>query len=293
MPIFVPNQSVAAQRSLTVKIYETDGVTPMPAASINLNAIAATTAALSATTHLTTATVVATTAGSAGNALTITLANTGTGTVVMTNVGSAWTAKFQAGVNTVSQLNTALAAAGMTLGGSYTGSNVLSSGDAVGPIAFTGGYDQVFQVRHSSVTTYSWAAGTWTNCLDPNGASIDGEWEYIFTQAELNFTGGEVIFRAARAGVIAELTQPEPMQNTVEVSTVDVAAVAQIWDGSYFIEGSYTPADLIRLDTAVLAGPAAGFGTGSVTFNSLDNSKTRLTSLDPGSGRTPTVGTLT
>jgi hypothetical protein len=294
MPNVVPNQATASLRSVTLRVTLPDGVTPAPISTFTPDAVKATTAALG-TADLPTAIARVQTAGAAGNLKTLTLVHDGTGTVTISTVGNAVMAHYQSAVNTAAQLATALNTVGLELvSGTFTGSTVLQNADAVGPVSFSGGWDVAIQVRHSGVTQYALAAGAWTNATDPSGASIDGEWEYVFSQAETNVVAGELVVRVVRAGVIAELVVSVPMQQTVEVSSIDAAAVQQIFDGSAAIEGSYTPGDLLRLMASILAGKVSGFDTGLLIYRSLDDSKTRWTVQTAAAGRTSiTPGTLT
>ncbi len=72
------------------------------------------------------------------------------------------------------------------------------------------------------------------------------------------------------------------------------ASVASIFDGNTKLEGGATPGDIMRLMAGVLAGKANNFSTGTITFKSLDGSKTRLTGTVDSSGRLSiTLGDLT
>lgn len=291
MPVIVPNQATANLRKVTIYVTLSDGITPAPASS-DWTPQQAATAALTST-HLSGA-IVQATAGKAGNATTLTLVSGGAAGITGTS-GGAVTATFVASTTTVTALNALLATAGLNLKtGTFTGSNVLASGDASGPFAFSGGADIAFGVRSSGTLQYAAAAGTWASALDFDGSAIDGEWEYTFTQAETNVTGDELLLRFDRTGFVSQVL-PLPMQQPVNVGALTSAALQLFWEGTT-IEGSYTPGDLMRLFSALLAGTTSDYRTGLIIVKSLDGSKTRvtITAVEGSAGRTAvTVGDLT
>lgn len=291
MPQIAPNQATAALRKVTIYITETDGITPAPSGT-DWTAQQAQTAVLG-TTNLSTA-IVQATAGKAGNSTTLTLVSGGSAGITGSS-GGAVTATFVAGTTTVTALNTLLGTAGLNLKtGTFTGSNVLASGDAHASTAFTGGADVAFGVRSSGTTQYAAAAGSWTSALDQEGNALDGEWEYTFTQAETNVTGDELLLRFDRTGYVSQVVSVSMLQPQ-QVGSFTSAANQAIWEGTT-IEGSYTPGDLMRLLTAMAAGKASDFRTGLIAFLSLDGSKTRwtVTAVEGSAGRTAvTPGDLT
>lgn len=291
MPTIVPNQPTANLRKVTIYVTQADGVDPAPAAT-DWTAQQAQTAALG-TTNLSTA-IVQATAGKAGNATTLTLVSGGSAGIAGTS-GSAVTATFVAATTTVTALNALLGTVGLNLKtGTFTGSNVLASGDATGPVAFTGGADIAFSVRSSGTLQYAAAVGSWASALDQEGNAVDGEWEYTFTQAETNVAGDELLLRFDRTGFASQVLSIS-MQQPANIGTLTSSAIQSIWEGSP-IENSYTPGDLMRLFSAMLAGLASDFRTGLVAYKSLDGTKTRwtLTEVEGTAGRTAsTPGDLT
>lgn len=291
VPVIVPNQATAALRKVTIYITETDGVTPAPASS-DWTAQQAATAALSST-NLSGA-IVQATAGKAGNSTTLTLVSGGTAGISGSS-GAAVTATFVASTTTVTALNALLGTVGLNLKtGTFTGANVLASGDAGGPFSFSGGADIAFGVRSSGTVQYAAATGSWTSALDQEGNALDGEWEYTFTQAETNVAGDELLLRFDRTGFVSQVLSL-PMQQPSNVGTLTSAAIQSVWEGSA-IEGSYTPGDLMRLFSAIFAGTTSDYRTGLIIIKSLDGSKTRvtITAVEGSAGRTAvTVGDLT
>lgn len=186
-PKFNRAQTVSALRDLEVALYEDDGETLAPS-DTPWKGVQAKRALLGDTGALALAVISYIGLGVAGNGYTITFAADGAGIGSVTNIGTAYIFHFQAGVTTVSNAITALAAT-FTFSGTYTPSATLSNpGDVFGPLALAGGVDNALFVRSGGVT-YAVAGGTIT-------VTNKGTFVYNFTTAELTVTASEIAFCA-------------------------------------------------------------------------------------------------
>lgn len=128
---------------------------------------------------------------------------------------------------------------------------------------------------------------------------LDGEFVYTLTQGETNVVMDELVVMIIDCTIslvnYARSMSFVTLQPSVSVSAIVDAAVNSIWEGTgAVIEGAAVAADLLRLFASVLAGKVSDFRTGVQTWKSLDGSKTRLTGTTDASGRLTTVlGDLT
>lgn len=144
------------------------------------------------------------------------------------------------------------------------------------------------------------STGSGTNKITNTGATsqrgLDSEFLYTLTQAETNVVANEIVvivekpsyLRCESYVTIRDLADVL----ATNVATIADAAVASIWSGpGAILEGSFHAADLMRLAVAMLAAPASDFQTNSIVIKSLDGSKIRCTIAVTPAGRqsfTPT-----
>ncbi len=98
---------------------------------------------------------------------------------------------------------------------------------------------------------------------------IDGEFSYTFTQTETNVTAPYIAISVYKSGI-----KYAPQTADVYLRELDEILV-----------GSYTRADIERLNLAVLAGPATGFVTGSIIWKCPITGTVRLTATVGPDGR--------
>lgn len=129
-------------------------------------------------------------------------------------------------------------------------------------------------------------SGTGTHTIDVTASTqrgLDGYWIYEATQLETDFDGSEFLITVAGDSTLVQ-----------SVTTVNMNPLATFKGFETVSEGSYTYGDIMRLITGVLTGKASNYTTGTLTFKSLDGSKTRVTVTVDATGRlTVTIGDLT
>jgi len=264
MARFRKNESIAAKRRVKVFVYQDDGITPAPAAT-TFAAVAAH-VALTGTHH---ATFTENTGGAHANGWTISTVSGGSGVGSLTIVGgTAFTFHYQSGVTTMANMVAALALYFTASG--YTGTDVLvSAGDTQGPLTLAGGVDYGWEVSLGN-SSFQLAIGTATNCLRNLGTGIDGCWQYEFDQSELNFLGAEAQIKLEYPGFKTQIVTCD-MNDAADFDSLD--------------EASHTYGDTHRLHSSVLAGKVQNFGSGTLAWRDLADTKTRWTTLTSTLGR--------
>lgn len=263
MARFRKNESIAAKRRVKIYVYQDDNITPAP--TTETFAAVAAHVALTGTHH---ATLTWNATGLGGNAITIELVADGSGTGSLTHVGSVYKFHYQTGVTTMANFVTA--AAGVFTFSGHTPADVLAStGDTQGPLALAGGVDFGFEVSQGS-PTYQAAVGTWSFCTRNFGTAIIGCIQYEFTQPELNFLGSEVQLKLEYPGY------------KTEIYSFDMNDAA---DFDSIAEGAWTHGDFSRLAASILGGKVQNFGSGTLAFRNLSDTKVMLTSVTATIGR--------
>lgn len=270
---WLKNETSASLRTITLQVFEQDGVTPAPTtakfqalqATLNLNGLA--------TGSLANVLLTFVGAGAAGDLVSLAITADGAGAGSLTNVGNAYTFHYQSGVTTVNNMIAALAAVA-TFTGAFTGTNTLAAGDAITAHNFSGGQDSVvFLTPIGGARTT--AAGALTN---DNG--IPGRFKYVATQAETNVDC---------VGWDLDIGTPDANNHfvvggvTYDFATTQIEQRRGSWDD--LEEGSYTHADMARAKTAVLLGKVSNFLTTFLAFLSIDGTKTRVSGQTDPSGR--------
>lgn len=262
MAKFRKNEPIAAKRRVKVFIRDANGDPIAIGASFAALAAAV---ALTGTHH---ATLTWNATGLAGNAITISLLNDGTGTGSLTHTGGAYTFHYQSGVTTMANFVTA--AAGVFTFSGHTPADVLThAGDTQGPLALVGGSPYAWEVSQSS-STFVAAAGPVTNCTNASGVGIPGLFQYEFTIPELSFLGSEASLKF------------EYYNCQTHVMTCEMNDAA---DFDSIAENGKTYGDMDRKKTAALTGLVQNFGSGVLAFKSQDGAKTRFTGTTADVGR--------
>jgi hypothetical protein len=267
MASWLKNEPIASKRRVALWIWQSDGITPAPAAT-NFNAIAAfknlngiatgSLANVILTWHL---------VGAAGNSKTIQTIADGTGVGSLTGGPTAYVFHFQTGVTTVNNMITAMSGL-FVVSGTFTGTNTLAAGDVFAAQTLGGGQDMCVKLRAGS-TTEALGAGTITNVTDPNSAGVPGYFMYEATQAELNFDGSECGIRVTKSGFN------------------DATVIVDMRYGSLdnIVEGSYAGTDLLRLLVRACIAKVNDFRTGTQTVRDLADTKNSITITTDASGR--------
>lgn len=271
MARFRKNEATAAKRRAKIYVTLDDGTAPAPAAT-TFPAIAAF-VALTGTHH---ATLTWNATGVVGNAVTIQTIADGTGTGSLTHTGNAYVFHYQTGVTTMANFVTA--AAGVFAFTGHTPADVLAStGDTQGPLSLAGGVAYGWEVSQGA-STFVAATGTVTNCTNAASVGIDGLFQYEATQSELNFLASEFVVKLQYPGFKTTVYTFD-MNDAADFDSVD--------------EASHTYGDTHRLQSSVIAAKVADFGTGTLTFRDLLDTKNRLTVLTSAIGRiASTIGDL-
>lgn len=287
MTVVNKNEATASRRTVTVRVFQDDGVSP---ADKGL--------ALLANTFI-----------DPGNGVLVAAA----GTIVNKRKPLAF-ADLTFGTVTVNPVNTVgIAAHGLQTGDGaerLTTTGALPTGLTVATdywmivvdpntVAFASSLATAYAGTKLSLTS----VGSGTNKITNTGATsqrgLDSEFLYTLTQAETNLAVNEIVVVVEKPGylrcesfvTIRDLTDVV----STNVATIADAAVASIWSGpGAILEGSFHAADLLRLANAMLAAPASDFQTNTIVVKSLDGSKIRCTIAVTTAGRQSfTPGDLT
>lgn len=298
MALFLPNQASASLRAMSLWLLEDDGVTPVAASLIPTYQGAYASRTLSGTATVAGMIVSWGTLGSAfnyngGTPVTLALVTGGSGAGSMSNTGNAYTFTYAVGITTVANLVTALTTAGFTVGGTYTSSATLQSGDAFSALSLAGGLNNSLFTRQNGTAgaAVRSASGTLLNGFTGSLSGLAGDGIYTATQAELNFTGTELQVFAQRSPTPASLAPgTSHINSTFYVKTSvgqagDAVTLQLVGDGSgsgtlnesafpavvfHFAEGTTT---LANLEAAIVASTNLGiqaYGTWTNVLTSAD-----------------------
>jgi len=148
-------------------------------------------------------------------------------------------------------------------------------------------------LRYKSANTAEAIASAQVGALDifsaaaagPSAAAIaDAVWD----EATSGHTTGGTFGEQCKTDVDAIKAKTDNLP-AAPAATGDIPTVAEIWD--HTIEGSYSAEEVVRLIAAVLAGKTSGFGTGTVYFRDLGDSKNRIEAAVDGIGNRSSVTT--